>query len=175
MSFSWNAVFEDAKKASQRAKMTGSSNTFDLQQFLRSKDGKEWLQSVQVQDSNQKSFSYYAPSVAWEDIHRTNGSSMGDFIFDVTMSIKDNTSNNAQNVCCFSIFTLFAGCWLIHFQTGPGSFIILSLSHSMYSMYSLTDSVEEYQIENNPLCLTTGKHEGSNLRTIHSGNQHSGW
>eukprot|EP01084_Bolivina_argentea_P022576 41964_1 len=68
-------------------------NEFNLQEYLSSNTGEEWLQKIQVKDSNNNSFRYYAPSCAWEDIHRHDNSSSGDFIFDVTMNIKDDPSN----------------------------------------------------------------------------------
>ena len=95
--FSLETVSNAEDADSQCATYPGP-NTFDLKAFLRAKDGTEWLKQVQVQDSNQKSFSYYAPQVAWEDIHRNNGSAVGDFIFDVTMNIKDKASADEHNV-----------------------------------------------------------------------------
>ena len=72
--------------------------TFNLQEYLSSKTGDEWLSEVKVQDENDKYFRYYAPPVAWEDINRHDQSSSGDFIFDVTMRIKnDDSDNSGQN------------------------------------------------------------------------------
>eukprot|EP01084_Bolivina_argentea_P273987 466847_1 len=71
--------------------------SFNLQEYLSSNRGDEWLQKVQVTDPNNKSFRYYAPPVSWEDIDRHNNSSYGDFIFDVTMKINDNNNSNSNS------------------------------------------------------------------------------
>ena len=89
------------------------NNTFNLQQYLSSKEGDEWLSDVKVQDANKQFFRYYAPPVSWEDIQRHDQSAFGDFIFDVTMRIKDdqqsdindknhNNKNSKQKVCSIS-------------------------------------------------------------------------
>ena len=76
-----------------------SKVAFNLQEYLSSKTGDEWLSKVKVQDGNDKYFRYYAPPVAWEDIDRHDQSSSGDFIFDVTMRIKNDDDNSNQQVC----------------------------------------------------------------------------
>ena len=81
---------------------------FDLQKYICSKEGDEWLREVKVHDSNNKFFRYYAPSVAWEDIDRHNQSAFGDFIFDVTIKIKQNSNNNvcrSRVIFCIIIIT----------------------------------------------------------------------
>eukprot|EP01084_Bolivina_argentea_P042306 78024_1 len=80
--------------------MSSESTNFNLQQYLTSKEGYEWLNTVKVTDTNGKSFRYYAPSVQWEDIHRNNNSSIGDFIFDVTIKMKNakNSDTNKQQI-----------------------------------------------------------------------------
>ena len=88
------------------SKNNNENNTFNLQEYLSSKDGDEWLADVKVHDANKQFFRYYAPPVAWEDIQRHDQSAFGDFIFDVTMRIKNteqsnNKKNSKQKVCSF--------------------------------------------------------------------------
>eukprot|EP01083_Nonionella_stella_P311910 1113702_1 len=74
--------------------MSTSMKSFKLQEYLCSTQGNDWLKNVTVHDSNDHSFRYSAPPVAWEDIHRTNNSAFGDFIFDVTLRINDKSNSN---------------------------------------------------------------------------------
>ena len=104
---------------------------FELEPFLRANDGKEWLNKVKVKDSNQTYFSYYAPRVAWEDIHRNSGSATGDFIFDVTMNIKDEPLSGVSQViflfrCIKYILFRHRNFWLIcpHHQIKYGALCI---------------------------------------------------
>eukprot|EP01084_Bolivina_argentea_P054322 99663_1 len=76
---------------------THTNQTFNLQTYLCSKDGDEWLQEVKVEDANNKSFRYYAPPVAWEDINRHDNSAFGDFIFDVTIRMKNKNNESKSN------------------------------------------------------------------------------
>eukprot|EP01083_Nonionella_stella_P084882 235075_1 len=71
--------------------------TFNLQEYLCSKDGDQWLSEVKVDDHQGTSFRYYAPPVAWEDINRHQHKSTGDFIFDVTIKMKSNHDDINQH------------------------------------------------------------------------------
>eukprot|EP01084_Bolivina_argentea_P196007 336097_1 len=71
-------------------------SNFNLQEYLSSKEGDEWLEKVEVKDLNNNSFRYYAPPVSWEDINRHNNCSYGDFIFDVTININDIQTYNSM-------------------------------------------------------------------------------
>eukprot|EP01084_Bolivina_argentea_P168630 292397_1 len=77
--------------------INGARYTFNLQQYLTSNEGNDWLKKVTVKDSNNKSFRYYAPSVCWEDINRHNNSSYGDFIFDVTINMQSSLQKHINN------------------------------------------------------------------------------
>ncbi len=79
-----------------------TTSEFNLQRYLSSKQGDEWLQNVKVKDENNNSFRYYAPPVSWEDINRHNNSTYGDFIFDVTMNMNCDTTNKVR-INCFYI------------------------------------------------------------------------